>query len=913
MPPDVAAVPQADPPSNPVVQVDNTSGKPWEKYKSTMPTPAGGSPKPWDKYTTPTAPPTAPSISDVVGSIPTTLGQASTHATEVLGQRAAAAKQAYRTMTGHLPDVDYNSGTTWTDAMMLARADNDKERRRYLDRVYGSERVHQDPSGRFYIETADGKKVAPGATGFWSGLSAHLAAESAPLVGAVQGGVSGGEMGAAAGPWGALFGGALGAGIGAMSGKTLDEITKEVTGLGSDSLGESVKAIGKEGEAGMAGEGGGRLVSGLIGRVTRGGLPNFITGATAESKGLGATALRGGAAPPMRSIVPHMGVSQWHQALSNKLVGPFKEEANLHFIQEEVRAALKESGVPDSEMPRVMAEINEPTAAMSTRELGNTLGSNVVQHQEALTSAVESAEQAASSSLDVSLTNVKRLSRMARPPGDLATDVSESLFEARKDFSRSAKLVFQHVDSLFGNQPIVPTQVLRQYAQNLANKLPKDKYPLVHEIADLPDALKPSEMQEYVTKLRELGEPADLAAAGITKAKWRQLQKLADSSFDQGVRGGTVDPRAVNALRGAKSWYREGIRKFEDTTFDRAIDLVRSGMPPEPSVIAKLLLRPGYVNKAIELRNTLGADVWNRVGTEYFRGLLEDASAAGQINGLKLKNALADQGKTLDVAIGSKAATAARTFADQAAALDGKIPTSVLHPSDPMVSNIERMNLALQQQTAFLKDNFLSELAQPGFMHDEALNFVVQPHAEERLEAAFDWFGEGSDQIAEIRQTFMTQLLKQSMKETQSGIKTVDPDRIFSSMRKYTPRQQEMLMPAGLADDVTLLARHARYLFPRTDSDMSAGLAAGAIKAAMPFGAVTAGMGHYGPAEMAISAYAYAVGWGWILSRPATIRWISQGLQSGTPGRVAADQTLRAIFDAAALGAIPDTMGLQEP
>jgi len=712
-----------------------------------------------------------------------------------------------------------------------------------------------------------------------------------------------------------LLGGALGGAAGGMAGKTADEAAKAATGLEAKSPAGIIKSIGKEGEAGAAGEAGGRLVSSLVGRVTRGGLPHFFTGATQESDELAATTAARGGVPPIRSIAPHMGVAKWHEALSRSLVGAFNEERNLNFIRGEIKDALEEIGVHHADLNSVMAEIEDTTAASATRELGASLGSKVAEHQDLLAKTVTSAQEGANEALAKDMAEVNRLGKAKRPPGDLATDVADKIISARQDFSKASTRVFQHVDSLFGDAPIVPTRIVKRQAEELAKNLPKERFALVHELAALPDKIKPSEMQSYVTKLRELGEPEDLAAAGVTKHEWRLLKKMADSSFEDGVRGGSVDPRAVKALQGARKWYGDGIRKFEDAVFNKEIDSIKSGMPPNPSVIAKMLLKPGFDARAVELRKIVGGEVWSRVGTEYLRGLIADASKLGHLEGATLKASLSEQGGLLDIAVGRKAADATRQMADRAAALEGKIPLNTLVSGDSMLSNIERLNKAVEVQEQFLNGHFLSELARPGFMHDEALNHVVKPGQTERLKAAFDWFGEGSDAVAEVRQTFMTRLLKQSMTETQSGIKTVDPNRIFHGLRGYTKEQQELLMPAGLNDDIRMIARHARFLFPQAGSDMSAGLAAGAIKSAMPFGTIgkAVGMASGGSITgLAMSAYAYAVGWGWILSRPTTIKWIAQGLDGNTATRRAASYTMQSIFDAAALGLIPDTMGLGE-
>ena len=63
-----------------------------------------------------------------------------------------------------LPDVDYKSGTDFSDRMSLTMMDNDAERKAYLSDRYGEKNVAQDPAGTFYV-TKGGKKIVPSGGG----------------------------------------------------------------------------------------------------------------------------------------------------------------------------------------------------------------------------------------------------------------------------------------------------------------------------------------------------------------------------------------------------------------------------------------------------------------------------------------------------------------------------------------------------------------------------------------------------------------------------------------------------------------------------------------------------------------------------------------------------------------------------
>src|SRR5579863_1259886 len=140
---------------------------------------------------------------------------------------------------GPLPDVDYDSGTDWVDKVALDQADNEKEKRLYLDQRYGKANVQQDPNGIFYV-IKGGKKVAPGGGGFMARFSADVVAEGPVFAGATGGAVLGGGLG---GPPGA----AGGAAIGGALGKETIETSKRLRGVSSKTPGEEAAAVGRAG------------------------------------------------------------------------------------------------------------------------------------------------------------------------------------------------------------------------------------------------------------------------------------------------------------------------------------------------------------------------------------------------------------------------------------------------------------------------------------------------------------------------------------------------------------------------------------------------------------------------------------------------------------------------------------------
>src|ERR1700722_10669412 len=104
-----------------------------------------------------------------------------------------------------LPDVDYKSGTIFSDRISLTMMDNDAERKAYLSDRYGEKNVAQDPAGTFYV-TKGGKKVVPSGGGMLEGIAADIGGHGEEL--ALMG--EGAAVGRVAGIPGSIIGSMVG-------------------------------------------------------------------------------------------------------------------------------------------------------------------------------------------------------------------------------------------------------------------------------------------------------------------------------------------------------------------------------------------------------------------------------------------------------------------------------------------------------------------------------------------------------------------------------------------------------------------------------------------------------------------------------------------------------------------------------
>ncbi|MEK6591538.1 MAG: hypothetical protein AABZ67_00515 [Pseudomonadota bacterium] len=779
---------------------------------------------------------------------------------------------------GRDPRVDYKTGTNYNDAVALLQASSPKEERKYLAQQYGNENVFQDKGGTFYVKTPDGKLVAPGTAGFMRNAMAYLQADAPTAVGAAGG---------------AAVGGIPGAMVGGAAGKGITELYKMARGRFEKTPSETALDVGVTG----LGAGAGQAVGGAISSAPRAavqGWRRYLSGTTPEAAETTMQTARYGGVPPISSSAPEAKAMQWHQAFGEKLFGSQIEKRNVQAMEKQAREVLEASGLRGPQLEQAAREVFETGAATSSRAVDAAVGQRTVAVAKQMEGEVQRLAAEADKRIASDLQRLQAIPRRA-PAGDLGAGVADAVSTARSEFGRTASKIYSRVDQLAGGEPVVPTGPIMREAGNLLRAMPKsaEGQPIfgdakvmqtIQNLAKLDDRVTFADAQRIRTLLGEMALSPDLTP-GIPKREFGRLRDAVNAAFSLAAR----DPRAapaVNMLRTADKFYAEGIKKFEDATVNRLVQQARGGMAPDPGVIASQVLKPEYTARARELRNMVGAQVWRRVATADFDNILREAiePATRQVDARKLANAIAERRGLLDITYGPAIARDLTGWSERVAARGGKIPASQLKP-DTFGQTMRGLEAAQTKLDGFLKDNFIAALSKPGKMQDGAVGFLARPGQEARLAQALKFFGENSPEIQLVRQQFLKDILHASVKPTASGAgKTIKGNTLMDALKPYSMAQQRMLMPGGLDDDVRLIAKNANFLFPEKGSDMSAGLAAGAVKAALPFGAITGGV----PGALAGGALALKVaGVAWltnaILSSPTTARVIAQGLREGGP------------------------------
>lgn len=276
-----------------------------------------------------------------------------------------------RTAPAELPVIPF------MDRAVLSRMNGPQEQEAFLKRKYGDDAVAQDKGG--FVVTVGGKKMR--AT---SGFLAEVAGAAPQYALAAGGAVLGSEVGPA--------GTAAGAGAGMALGRGIEEAAKSATGLQRKSGFEVAKDIAGDFVAGTVGEIAGGAAAKVAGRVVRGPLPAWFTGATPESKKMMARSLTGESEgtikeaqrmrgkdfkgrPPLGAAMPSMKFLQREikkaELLTGKDTGTTRK--NISYVKDEATKILDKAGITKGDKYDTLGRMIDVRAALSYTESGRII------------------------------------------------------------------------------------------------------------------------------------------------------------------------------------------------------------------------------------------------------------------------------------------------------------------------------------------------------------------------------------------------------------------------------------------------------------------------------------------------------------------------------------------------------------
>jgi hypothetical protein len=801
--------------------------------------------------------------------------------------------------TGHSPAP--KDPLPFTDQVHLAQADNFDEKELYFQNKYGKDAVKRewgaDGKPAILVTTKDGKLYRIGEAGF----VAQIAGDAAKLTGMAGGAMLGAEAGALGGPLAPVtvpLGGIIGAGIGAMVGKGATEVGKGLDHNFKKSPMETVGALGDAAHEGEMGEFGGQLVGKLVSKSLTARLPKFLTGATDESRDETQRAWAAGARPPYASMAPDAMKLRRIEVDATKLTGPNKQqdERNMAYVLSSLKDTLKQSGMPPAYVDKIAEEAQNPIAEASHEAIGQDIKASVQAHIDSITSAVDKTAKVADEHINAQLTAVNKIIDTSTHAG-LGEDVATAIKSAKKDFSDASSKLYTRIDSMIGDQKVVPTEGISDFARSIIKDMPPSEVArITKEAAQL--AGKPLSPEDAVllkefgvetqgankitfqmaqnlrSALRAKGMPQSLTH-GIKQGEKLRLAQVVDDAIHDAASDPIAAP-AVKALDVADAFYKNGIGKFKDAQVKQLVKGLSTGMPPDPQAIVEVIAQPGNSSRIGQLHKMVGDDVWKRVQSVHMDQYLSRFTSTAEdgkpvLDGLKMLKNLreGDDTKAFAAVHGEDSVRDMREIAQMVASRQGKLDPGAL-TKGTVRDALESMKAHQARLEEFMSKNALAILADPSKTGEQAYQYLVRPGAEgeSRTMAAARLFGINSPQMKGLQQAALEEMARNA---NINAINKSGNNALENALSSFTKNQQEVLFPDGAAGDLRQLSKVIKFMFPFQSGEMSdtamAGMHAGAVLEK--------------PLRKRLYIQAVASVTRFVVLHPSVARWIVTGREEG--------------------------------
>lgn len=758
---------------------------------------------PWEKYGTPASPPSSPSAPSAAGKPWERYAAPPTAAPATPGVRAyeEASRQQARASMSHPnlfeaerrrkvmsledPNVDYRTGVP--DAKLTAELSllTKPEQKQLLTERFGAENVDTDTMGRWILKPGAyakaGIKAPTGAnlvtgnvdpiTGDpvhgvavipkerWTApRAASFAGEVLPTGGALLGGFAGGVAGMPSGP-ADILPAMEGAALGGAAGEAGNALIAQALGIAHRTPVEQGRMLAEGAIGGMAGEGAGRVLS-RLGRAFPGPYAEFAPlppehiATVRKTLDMGLVP-RIGAAQPKSFLMPR------EQGLIEAVFGFGPEKKNVEILQREGQKLVQQTGGAPGAEPREIL--------LATQRKMDDLSRDF-----------DTARNRATQMTDESIQKIQSEMGKAAP-----LDIQRDLEASYKSFQNEATGLYDRVDALVGNRPVVPTSKVRGAAQGILDQLPKTRegVPLydpdgvaikfLRGMTQLPEMYTMRDMQALRSQLASSAEVRSLlASTGARNAEiLRQATNDAFDSVSEVLKGRSG--KAVEALKNADEFYAKGMNKFDLPIIRKlTLDARQTGYVA-PERVLEAVTMPNSATNVARVMELVSPETRGAIRRAHFDSMIQSATdgLTGKVSGMQLAREIKRLKSTFPALYG-RDAQSIRNLAEQLAALDGKVDVSALK-SGNITTAIKQAIKAEKRFKAVSDDELFSQLSKPGFEPAAAVDHLFRPGHPERIARAVKFFGEDSPEVKNIRALAMTKLMQamEFTEETRTGVK----------------------------------------------------------------------------------------------------------------------------------------------
>jgi hypothetical protein len=562
---------------------------------------------------------------------------------------------------------------------------NDEERKAALERSYPGKVKSRSRSGELYVEDEGGVLRRP--KGFTEAPGAYLAAQAAPVAGAIAGEIGGAVAGSAIPGPGTLIGAVGGGAIGGAAGQGFNDAMMSLAGVYRRSGGEEAAGLGLSGVAGGVGTAAGRGLAAaapVIKSYAKTGLQKAMASFLgAEPEGL-ETAIRlrgqGVLVPPSgwAKEAPHIHniVEVFDPAFHTQK--PLLQSATAHYEQEagkvlEQTGAARPPSLTDPEaavsvepagraiLDRTAREAGEADARMAQAVEANKTTTQAQAGQrsaglEQLRAAEAESRAAADRLIETGFNDIQTdidramaATKRGERSGDLWAQVGEKLRQVKTGISAKAALRYNQADQVAGN--VLPDIAnLPDLARGVLSELPEGfegKYPsIVKQIRDMA-----GEVDEKGEVVREATTPTfgqlhKLRTVLRNNVNWYDLTpdfkegaiKFLAREVDSVLKSPGAAPElqaAAQILDATDKWYGKVIRPLTDKNIQAVLNGLESGMPADPKLLYNTLVKEGRTELTNKVKKLVGPTLWASVAAADRQEMIDAAKTLtpGTIDG----------------------------------------------------------------------------------------------------------------------------------------------------------------------------------------------------------------------------------------------------------------------------------------
>jgi len=480
------------------------------------------------------------------------------------------------------PGVDYRTGLDGVDGFSrftFGSLETDEEKANYLNQSVGKEGYRMDDLGRFILTKQgrkklgmkDGKEVAIDEEGFsFSDVKDFLGSAGVPIATGIGATIAASGVGFVPGML--IVGGATAAG------KLLDEGVETARGLQRQSIGDVARDTAYEGVFGAFGEGFGRGLSRIFGRIIKGPGGEANEALRAKARKL----IEDGYRPTIsgatdESFRPILGRLQavYEGVFPNKSAA----DVNLKKITEE----LSKVGFGKSEIKDF---------------------SKIVQ-KDIDTKYATQAQNLEKAQLDLDRGLVKELEKIMKPLKEgkqIPRDLTDMIKKRKAVFDEDMDRLYSKVNQLMGDSDVIATETLKDQVEKFANaavfgdkiratsfykniqglgkranfaQINKIKRQ-ADELSYTPEFLGSTKNQEFTQIQKSIKDALDVSEIALARIASKKISVvgLGDETL---VLGPEQAANALNLLSKTNSLYNKGMNRFSTVTVNEILGSASNG------------------------------------------------------------------------------------------------------------------------------------------------------------------------------------------------------------------------------------------------------------------------------------------------------------------------------------------------